>query len=532
MKEITRIHIAKVPYDIELTAKKELETYIKALEAYSDAEVLNDIEIRITEILLERGIKKSGVIVVDDVTALKKQLGDPSEFIETGDIAVGPEDMSLNERPARKLYRNLDNAVFGGVLSGIAAYLKVNPLWIRLIFIILAFGSFGTVLLVYAILWIVVPPAKTAADKLQMTGRAVTVASIRELNESEVVPPIVSGSSVRVVTLLLGIGCVIGALGAAGVTTAVTVAVLTGGHDSMFDGQDKGFFYTIFSLMVACGLLLTALFVLAAYASFVQKITHRVLVSMCVVVVLGLGCFGTAIGFTQYLRVHYDKTQANDRQMLALPGNTSFHGLAITSNNADIIYVPDAATPRAELQRVSSEDVSATVSNDTLTLNVKGVSSDSCMTFWCSQPRQRVTIHGPALERLTAGEHTSLEYQAATQPQLTIVAGAHAEVTISSGTIDTMKITTADNVGFTASGATISHVEANIKSATQLTLGTIESFSLGDQKACPAGARSEVSVWKISDNTFMLNGVASAAMTTKLECTVISIESGDQHDRS
>lgn len=532
MKEITRIHIAKVSYDIELAAKEKLEGYLKALEIYSDAEVLNDIEIRITEILLERGVKKGGVIAEDDVNALKKQLGDPSEFMETGDIAVGSEDVSSDKKPTRKLYRNVDNAVFGGVLSGIAAYLKVSPLWIRLIFIVLAFGSFGTVLLVYAILWIVVPPAKTAADKLQMTGRTVTVASIRELNENDVASPTTSGSVVRVVTLIVGIGCVIGALGAATVTTVVTVAVLTSGHDSMVDGQNGGFFYTIFSLMVSCGLLLTALFVLAAYASFVQKITRRVLVSMCVVIVLGLASFGTAVGFTQYLRIHYDEAQVGSGQMLSLPSDTTFHGLTVTSSNADIVYVPDAATPRAELQRVSSGNVSATVSNDTLTLNVTGVPSDSCMTFWCSQPRQKVTVHGPELEHITTGAHTSFEYRAATQSQLTVVAATSAEITVSSGTIDTMKIATDDHAQLTTSNATISHVDATVKAATQLTFGTIESLSLSDQKACPSDVQSRISVWKISGNTIMLNGVASAATTTKLECTVISIESEDRHDRS
>ncbi len=51
MKEITRIHIAKVPYDAEVEAKKELEAYLRTLEAYSnDSEIINDIEIRITEI--------------------------------------------------------------------------------------------------------------------------------------------------------------------------------------------------------------------------------------------------------------------------------------------------------------------------------------------------------------------------------------------------------------------------------------------------------------------------------------------------
>ncbi len=94
MNEVTRIHIAKTAYDIEIAAKKQLEKYIKSLEAYTqDSDVLTDIEIRMTEILGERGVKPGGVISSDDVSALRKQLGEPYEFADgEGDIAVGPEE--------------------------------------------------------------------------------------------------------------------------------------------------------------------------------------------------------------------------------------------------------------------------------------------------------------------------------------------------------------------------------------------------------------------------------------------------------
>ncbi len=530
MKEITRIHIAKVPYDIELVAKKELAAYLKSLEAYGDSEVVNDIEIRMTEILAERGVKKDGVITEADVYVLRKQLGDPSDFMETGDIAVGPEDVLSEEKPTRKLYRNIDNAVFGGVLSGIAAYLKVNPLWVRLIFIVLAFGSFGTVLLVYIILWIVVPPAKTAADRLQMTGRPVTVASIRELNENEVTKDMPNGMVLRIVTLLLGIGFVLGALGSAAITTMVTVSLIVGGRVSAVP-QEETLFYIIFGLMVACGLLLTALFIFAAYASFVQKITRRVLISMCVVVVLGLTSFGTAVAIAQYINVHFEKANAQ-QQSMDLPADASFQELNVTSESADIVYIPDATIPHAQLQRVSSGNVSASVGNNTLTLNVTGKKSDSCLAFWCSQPRQVITIHGPSLLRFMAGVHTSLEYQAVSQPQLSVTESSNASVTISSGAIDTLSTTLGDKAALLASSATVNHASAELSAASDLELGTVESLAVTDQKACPSAVQSKVNVWKISSSTIMLNGVTMATTTAKSECTVISIDSEDEHDRS
>jgi hypothetical protein len=81
MKEITRIHIARVSYDIEIEAKKALEAYLRTLESYSEGtDIVDDVEIRITEILAERGVQKDNVIGKGDVEALRTQLGDPSEF--------------------------------------------------------------------------------------------------------------------------------------------------------------------------------------------------------------------------------------------------------------------------------------------------------------------------------------------------------------------------------------------------------------------------------------------------------------------
>ena len=59
MKEITRIHLAKIPYEIEIPAKKQLEKYLKDLKIYSsDKDIFEDVEIRITEILAELGVKE------------------------------------------------------------------------------------------------------------------------------------------------------------------------------------------------------------------------------------------------------------------------------------------------------------------------------------------------------------------------------------------------------------------------------------------------------------------------------------------
>src|SRR5690606_28445550 len=128
---------------------------LKSLEAYSaDTEIMTDVEIRITEILAERGVQKNGVIAEADVTALKEQLGEPREFMGEGDMAMGNEAAEVaSAEPGRKLFRDTDRAVLGGVLAGLAAFTKIDVIWIRLIFIVIALASFGTALLVYVVLW-------------------------------------------------------------------------------------------------------------------------------------------------------------------------------------------------------------------------------------------------------------------------------------------------------------------------------------------------------------------------------------------
>ena len=107
MKDITRIHIAKVPYSIELTAKKNLEKYIAALEAYtSDTELLEDIEIRMTELLLERNVKQEDVISDKDITAIRAQLGEPKDFM-TDDATLDIDPGVLSGEKKRKLIISL-----------------------------------------------------------------------------------------------------------------------------------------------------------------------------------------------------------------------------------------------------------------------------------------------------------------------------------------------------------------------------------------------------------------------------------------
>lgn len=183
MKEITRIHLAKTPFSVEVDAKKSLEKYLNLIQKnmHAEPEAMREIEARMVELLAERGVSKDGVISHDDVLAVQKQMGEPRDFSDDVSEAIDEiEDKDIDDKPAKQLMRDPDNAIIGGVCAGVAAYFNINPLWVRLIAIISPFMTFGTAVLVYVVMWLSMPPARTASDKLRMRGEPVTLASLKK----------------------------------------------------------------------------------------------------------------------------------------------------------------------------------------------------------------------------------------------------------------------------------------------------------------------------------------------------------------
>ena len=183
MKEITRIHLAKTPFSAEIDAKKSLEKYLNLIQKnmHAEPEAMQEIEARMVELLAERGVAKDGVIGNDDVLAVQKQMGEPRDFSDDASEAIDDiEDKDIDDKPAKQLMRDPDNAIIGGVCAGVAAYFNINPLWVRLIAIISPFMTFGTAVLIYIVMWLSMPPARTASDKLRMRGEPVTLASLKK----------------------------------------------------------------------------------------------------------------------------------------------------------------------------------------------------------------------------------------------------------------------------------------------------------------------------------------------------------------
>ena len=191
METTVQIHIASTMFLCTTDAYERLSSYLERLRRHFEHEterdeIMRDIESRIAEKLLEQ---KRPLVTQDNVATVIAEIGEATELDDDA-----PRE---SETPSgRRLYRDTDTALIAGVASGIAAYFNISALVVRLIF---AFSVFfgGTGFVVYLILWLVVPEAKTAAQKLEMHGKAVTFETIRSAVKTRIAEDIEHGTARR-----------------------------------------------------------------------------------------------------------------------------------------------------------------------------------------------------------------------------------------------------------------------------------------------------------------------------------------------
>ena len=204
MKKTTNINLAGLPFTIDDDAYNLLNDYLDtiryAFQSKDDTEELaDDIETRIAEILFEADPDGRKIITIEDVSNVIKRIGKPEEIIEIEDIVTSsgtsseenieikphttppPVDPFIKPRRPfykKKLYRDPQNAMLGGVCSGIAHYINIDPTFVRLLTVVLLFLSASVVGIAYIILWIVVPEARTPYQRMLMLGKDPTVENI------------------------------------------------------------------------------------------------------------------------------------------------------------------------------------------------------------------------------------------------------------------------------------------------------------------------------------------------------------------
>lgn len=182
MNKTFNINLGGIVYHIDEDAYDLLENYLKNLRIYfskeeGGEEIVQDMELRISELFTERIHAGKQVITLSDVEEIIAQMGNFEEI--TDESEESGKDKEENDETPKRLYRDADNKIFGGVCSGIAAYMGWDTTILRLAMLLVCCFLQGGILL-YIISWIIIPLAKTAPEKLSMRGKKINVKNIGE----------------------------------------------------------------------------------------------------------------------------------------------------------------------------------------------------------------------------------------------------------------------------------------------------------------------------------------------------------------
>lgn len=186
MKITVSINLGGYSFNIDEDAYSELKRYLKNIEIHfageeSSSEILSDIESRIAELFRSKLTGYKQVINIIDVKEVISIMGNPEDFSGT----EGPTRKEKFSTPgAHRMYRDPDRRIIGGVCAGMGAYWDIEPWIIRAVFLVLILGG-GLGILIYLILYIVLPEAKTTAQKIEMKGDPVNIHNIKESVKKE-----------------------------------------------------------------------------------------------------------------------------------------------------------------------------------------------------------------------------------------------------------------------------------------------------------------------------------------------------------
>lgn len=187
MKKTFTINISGTVFHIEEDAYEVLQKYLFTLKNHfgnseEGKEIESDIEARIAEIFSEKSASGKNAITLEMVNEIIESMGTTESFEEELD---NEEPLSGQEKHKKRLYRDPQESVLGGVCGGLAAYFNMDPVIVRILFVVLTVITTGAGLLAYFILWIAVPKAVSTAQRLEMRGQDVSVKNIEKFLKEE-----------------------------------------------------------------------------------------------------------------------------------------------------------------------------------------------------------------------------------------------------------------------------------------------------------------------------------------------------------
>lgn len=192
MQTTISVHISGRSFFMDEDAHQRLNAYLKKLQlrygsSEGGSEIVADIESRIAELISQKINSATSVVTLALVEEIIATMGEPDEFDQSEGKAK--EQASASQapwvRPAKRLYRDTDNRMLGGVCAGFAAYLGADATLVRIIAVIILIATGFTAAFVYVVLWAVLPEAVTPSQKLEMRGESINIENIEKAVRDE-----------------------------------------------------------------------------------------------------------------------------------------------------------------------------------------------------------------------------------------------------------------------------------------------------------------------------------------------------------
>jgi phage shock protein PspC (stress-responsive transcriptional regulator) len=422
MNEVTQIHLGRQAFTIAADAHTTLRAYLAAIEkAVKDKSVVDEVEWRMVELLTEHGITGEKVILPEDVEFLKSQLGSPKDFSEDED------DEKANQTDAggnKRLFRDTDNAIVAGVAAGVANYFGIDAVIIRIIFVLLTIFGGGVGLVLYVLLWLVVPEANTASEKLQMQGRKVTLEALKDSVSSADIPGATKRVSntasniintlFRVMLKIIGVAFIISGISLLlGIVTTKTYMLAHNGKLFQENLFPVGFHE---QLLVVLGMALIAIvslfLVLIGIAVFIRKWPVR---GWITAVLIGLFLVGSAAASAltadavPRVRDRYE-TMVHTTAVKDIQPFTK----VVTNGEIDLEYIgsPDYAVNVHYIDHPDLSKLKVSVKDGVLYVDSTQLDQARHCTMLCLFPRYNMTvqIYAPNVENFQTPKNTDIFY--------------------------------------------------------------------------------------------------------------------------
>ncbi|MEL1254938.1 PspC domain-containing protein [Flavobacterium sp. DGU38] len=190
MNKTVNINLGGMFFHIDEDAYLKLTRYFDAIKrslnnSSGQDEIIKDIEMRVSELLTEKQKSEKHVVGLKDVDEVIAVMGQPEDY-RIEDEENANQSYNYANTKHKKLYRDKEKGMIGGVATGLGHYFGVDAVWIKILFLIFVFAGFGTGILAYFVLWIVTPEAVTTSEKLEMTGEPVTISNIEKKVREEI----------------------------------------------------------------------------------------------------------------------------------------------------------------------------------------------------------------------------------------------------------------------------------------------------------------------------------------------------------